>query len=770
VQPQQQPIPSSPHATKEELAGGSGSSIRALRQPVRPQRITALPPTDTGRHASRPPTQSHGHAAHTHAQSPMQPAADPSEPRPFLDALRDCNSWQAISQLWGARQQRLQQRRRDQQQEEASSSVNALAGTTSPATTSSTSPSSGSSSEEQLAPEALAAAVEKLARLVAPRTLGARAQSHLRTLLTQLTASAQPQLAEMPHALVPRVLGGLSALHYVAEPRWVRTAMQHAATSLASYGPGELALLISYAARATLLARAMAAPTSMFGASRAAVPMPAAGGNPWRRAAPRQPQPTAAPSSSTTAEQPKPVVVVTNAWLDHFMSAFERFLSAPPPPKAATAAAAQRAAAAHASPAASFDAADRGSASEALQQQQHARAQQQQQPDAKQPLRAQHMDAVLSALVTLKATPDPSWLYVFCRQLGSQLAAQSVPPQTLVSIAASLAALGYRLPDHLAGQFERQVGAALPTLAPRELESALRALSAFRHRPSDAWVGQLFRRLILASSHFNSSAVVALVAGASALGYSLEPHWIDALLLQARHALGALAPHEHVGLIDALSAQHYRPGSGFMEEYMEALSAHLPRLTFAQLAALLAGLAAVSYKPPPQWMRTCMLTVVAAAPGPGDVPDLMRLLAALKRMQYTPTGDILSGIEAHVDRIAINVEFRTTQQLRAALAALEYSPYARAEEGEGAAGEGDEEGGGELEGMVEALLGEGGTEAGAAMLEEVVEAAASEAAHAAAAAAGGRVGLDGGAVERDEEGGYEVGLMADAAAGLPAAA
>jgi hypothetical protein len=352
------------------------------------------------------------------------------------------------------------------------------------------------------------------------------------------------------------------------------------------------------------------------------------------------------------------------------MATFERHLAAPPPPPARS-----TGGSAASSPTASLD---HGDSAPHEHRQAAVRDSQRQQQQQAQALAPQHMDAVLSALVALRAAPDPSWLYVFCRQLGGQLAARPVPAPTLISIASSLAALNYRMPDHLSNHFERAVTAALPTLAPRDLLAALRALGALRARPSDAWIGALFRRLLLSSCHVSAPSVAALLATAAALGYQLQHDWVELLLMQARGALGGLSPHEHVGLIDALAAQRYRPGPGFMEEFMQPLGAHLPRLGFGQLAALLAGLAAAAYKPPPQWMRACMVAAVSAPAGADDAQQLLRMLGALKRMQYTPTGDILAGLESRVAAAAAGADHRATQQLRAALAALEYIPQTAA--------------------------------------------------------------------------------------------
>ncbi|GBF92447.1 hypothetical protein Rsub_04551 [Raphidocelis subcapitata] len=741
-QPQaQQPAPPPPPPAGARDDGGPvkrALSLQEFEEQRTPRWQRRRAPSDAESQQQRAggaATSSSGDASSSGAEAEPCPVPDA---RPFTDALTECGSWQAVSQLWTAQQQ---------QQAAALASAQARgcdggAAAAAPAA--------------DLSPEALVAAVERLASVTSPRSLGARARSQLNSLLGSLTAGAHAGLSAMPHALVPRTLVALSSLQFVPDPAWVRSVAQHAATSLASYGPGDLALLITYAARATALAAALAAPPGAV--SAAAAPQPAG----WQRrrqapaAPPARPQP-----QQQQQQQGRPVVVVTKAWLDHFMAAFERFLAAPP------AKGAPRGAGGGGSASASRDSFDGGDGSETQHQshqshQQHQaqhhhsqQAQHHHQQPQQQQLQPQHMDAVLSALVALRASPDPSWLYVFCRQLGGQIAARAVPPATLLSIASSLGALGYRMPDHIAGQFERQVAAALPTLAPRELQAALRALPALRHRPSEAWTRALFARLLPASAHLPASAVVAAVAAASAMGHDLGHGALDALLLQARHALSGLAPQEHVSLIDALSAQHYRPGPGFMEEFMESLGARLPSLTLPQLAALLAGLAAVAYKPRPEWMRACMLAVVGAPPAPGDAPELLRLLGALRRMQYTPTGDILSGLEAQIEALGPGLDFRATQQLRAALSALEYVPQTTAAAaaaaaaaapagadgaaGDAAAGDGAGDGAGEARAVlvspvVDALLADRG---GAAAVEAAVRAAAGDARLAAAEAGPG---------------------------------
>jgi len=165
------------------------------------------------------------------------------------------------------------------------------------------------------------------------------------------------------------------------------------------------------------------------------------------------------------------------------------------------------------------------------------------------------------------------------------------------------------------------------------------------------------------------------MVGAAAVGYNMDHAWIDLLLLQARHLLMTLAPHEHVGLKDALLHQHYRPSPGFMSEYMGSIQQRLPELSLEQITLLLVGLAQVRYKPAPQWMRNTMLQLLQRPTSGNDYQTVLRLRGALKKMKYTPSAYIMAGLEKQIDGMAMGLLLGQVQQLREGLAPLEYVPH-----------------------------------------------------------------------------------------------
>jgi hypothetical protein len=280
-------------------------------------------------------------------------------------------------------------------------------------------------------------------------------------------------------------------------------------------------------------------------------------------------------------------------------------------------------------------------------------------------------------LAALKVLPDKFWLYLFVRQLSAQLPA--CQPAGIVRMLSALAGMGYKLPEHVVSQIERQVGgAALTSLRPSDCVEVVRSVAALKHKPSEAWMKQLLAYVLKGSTHLSSSAVVTLMVCTAALGVELDPNWIDVLLLQARAALHMLSAPEHVGLIDALSQQHHRPGPVFMSVYMSQVQAHLPELSLGQQSVLIASLAAVGYKPAPAWMAAFMGQLVGQQVTSGDAAELLRLLAALRRMQYVPTSQAAQQVEALIDSIALTVPYPQLQQLRAALTDLQYKPYVAA--------------------------------------------------------------------------------------------
>lgn len=283
------------------------------------------------------------------------------------------------------------------------------------------------------------------------------------------------------------------------------------------------------------------------------------------------------------------------------------------------------------------------------------------------------MEAVITCLAALRVTPDRFWLYLFVRQMAAQLPA--CPPGSVVRMLSALARMGYRLPEHVISQIERQVGgAALAALRPQECAEVVRSVAALKQRPSEAWLQQLLAAAVKGSSHLSSSAAVSLVVACAGLGMQLDPSWIDLLLMQARAALHALSAPEHVGLIDALSQQQHRPGPVFMSLFMAQVQGHLPELTLGQQAVLVASLAAVGYKPAPAWMNAFMGQLAGQQVTAADAPELVRLLVALRRMQYVPTPSAGSQIEGLIDAMAVSLPYGQLQQLRAALAELQYKP------------------------------------------------------------------------------------------------
>ncbi|KAF6256708.1 hypothetical protein COO60DRAFT_1527855, partial [Scenedesmus sp. NREL 46B-D3] len=298
---------------------------------------------------------------------------------------------------------------------------------------------------------------------------------------------------------------------------------------------------------------------------------------------------------------------------------------------------------------------------------------------------AQHMEAVITCLAALRVTPDRFWLYLFVRQMTAQLPACS--PGSVVRMLSALARMGYRLPEHVISLIERQVGGpALAALRPQECVEVVRSVAALKQRPSEAWLQQLLAAAVKGSSHLSSSAAVSLVVACAGLGMQLDASWIDVLLMQARAALHVLSAPEHVGLIDALSQQQHRPGPVFMSLFMAQVQGHLPELTLGQQAVLVASLAAVGYKPAPAWMAAFMGQLAGQRATAADAPELLRLLVALRRMQYVPSPSVGSQVEALIDGMAVNVPYGQLQQLRGALAELQYQPAVAAAATGGARG------------------------------------------------------------------------------------
>jgi hypothetical protein len=289
------------------------------------------------------------------------------------------------------------------------------------------------------------------------------------------------------------------------------------------------------------------------------------------------------------------------------------------------------------------------------------------------PAAEQHMEAVITCLAALRVVPDRFWLYLFVRQMTAQLPA--CPPGSAVRMLSALARMGYRLPEHVISQIERQVGGpALAALRPQECVEVVRSVAALKQRPSEAWLQQLLAAAVRGSSHLSSSAAVSLVVACAGLGMQLDASWIDVLLMQARAALHVLSAPEHVGLIDALSQQQHRPGPVFMSLFMAQVQGHFPELTLGQQAVLVASLAAVGYKPAPAWMTAFMAQLAGQRVTAADVPELLRLLVALRRMQYTPSPSVGVQVEALIDSVAVSVPYGQLQQLRGALAELQYKP------------------------------------------------------------------------------------------------
>jgi hypothetical protein len=149
---------------------------------------------------------------------------------------------------------------------------------------------------------------------------------------------------------------------------------------------------------------------------------------------------------------------------------------------------------------------------------------------------------------------------------------------------------------------------------------------------------------------------------------------MDVLMLQARAALSAMTPHEHVSLIDALSQQQhqYRPGPVFMSVYLSQVANHLPDLTVSQQAALATGLATVGYKPGTTWMAAFMSQLLSQPVTGADGEDLLQLLRALRRMQYVPAPNMAQQLSGLIDSVQLSVPYNQLLLLREALDELQY--------------------------------------------------------------------------------------------------
>eukprot|EP00878_Enallax_costatus_P019227 GHUV01020281.1.p1 GENE.GHUV01020281.1~~GHUV01020281.1.p1 ORF type:complete len:626 (+),score=224.99 GHUV01020281.1:769-2646(+) len=486
---------------------------------------------------------------------------------------------------------------------------------------------------QQLTLSQVTASLEQLCHCTPVRSLDVQQRQQLDVTLDQLASAVLQHLPQLQHHQVGELLSMFQVLGHRPQAPWVRSILQHAGTELVHYTPAELALLLLTATQAVSRTTCAAAlPMLQFTRSSPSAgpvvtilpPQPAADSSAVPAAGPTSSVSDESSSDSNSARRAN--TVVTSAWLQLFMTTFERYIAC---------------------------------------------------RTAHPQLQPQHLEAVMSCLAALRVVPDKFWLYLFVRQLSAQLPA--CQPAGIVRMLSALAGMGYKLPEHVISQIERQVGgSALASLRPAECIEVVKSVATLKHKPSEAWMQQLLAYVLRGSTHLSASAVVTLMVCTAALGIDLNPSWIDVLLLQARAALHMLSAPEHVGLIDALSQQHHRPGPVFMSTYMSQVQAHLPELSLGQQSVLIASLAVVGYKPAPTWMAAFMGQLAGQKVAAADAGELLKLLAALRRMQYVPTSKAAEQLEGLIDGIAVGLPYQLLQQLRGALADLQYKPYVAA--------------------------------------------------------------------------------------------
>jgi len=480
--------------------------------------------------------------------------------------------------------------------------------------------------EQHLTLPQACAALQQLCRVAPVSTLTSRQQQQVQQCCAAAADSALQNLQQLGHTDLGQLLAMFQVLGFKPEGAWVRSVLQQAGTELVHYSPAELALLLLTATHASARCGVIPGPDA-----------PVVQLLPSRRV----PQPSsldAFTASSTTARQQQQLqeqqqqqqrranTVLTSAWLQHFLSTFQPYIAC---------------------------------------------------RSAHPQLSPGHMEAVITCLAALRVAPDRFWMYLFVRQMSAQLPTCS--PGSVVRMLGALATLGYRLPDHVLLQVERQIGtaAAMVQLRAEECVEVVRSVAVLRAqltKPSEAWLQQLLAAAVKGSRHLSASAVIGLLAGTAALGLQLDPSWMDVLMMQARAALSAMTPHEHVSLIDALSQQQhqYRPGPVFMSVYLSQVAAHLPELSISQQAVLATGLATVGYKPGSAWMAAFMMQLLAQPVTGADGEHLLQLLRALRRMQYVPAPNVAQQLSGLIDSIQLSVPYNQLLLLREALDELQY--------------------------------------------------------------------------------------------------
>lgn len=484
--------------------------------------------------------------------------------------------------------------------------------------------------EQQLTLPQASAMLQRLCSVTRVSTLTALQQQQLQECCNTAADTALRELSQLGHTEMGQTLAMFQVLGYKPEGAWVRSILQHAGTELVHYNPAELSLLLLTATQASARCGAIPGPdiTVMQLLSSKRVPQPnnildviaAASAN--RQQPPQQSQ----QQQQQAQQQRRANTVLTSAWLQHFLATFQPYIAC---------------------------------------------------RSAHPQLSPGHMEAVISCLAALRVAPDRFWMYLFVRQMSAQL--PSCSPGSVVRMLGGLATLGYRLPDHVLLQVERQIGTAAAMVQLRaedcvEVVRSVAVLRAQQTKPSDAWLQELLAAAVRGSRHLNASAVIGLLAATAALGLQLEPSWMDVLLLQARAVLSAMTPHEHVSLIDALSQQQhqYRPGPVFMSVYLAQVANHLPELTVSQQAALATGLATVGYKPGSAWMAAYMAQLLSQPVTGADGEDLLQVLRALRRMQYVPAPAMAQRLSGLIDSIQLSVPYNQLLLLREALDELQY--------------------------------------------------------------------------------------------------
>eukprot|EP00775_Hariotina_reticulata_P008328 gene8328-8513_t len=217
-------------------------------------------------------------------------------------------------------------------------------------------------------------------------------------------------------------------------------------------------------------------------------------------------------------------------------------------------------------------------------------------------------------LASARVHPGDPWLFSFCKAAQAKMFLAN--PAQLSMLVYCTARLGYRPPDAWIATWLETSQPQLPAFSAQNLANAAWGLSTWRFQAPDSWLSDFYSATSAVMPNLTPVGISQIQLALVTLGAGTPPpeQWVEQLVAVAEPVLEDMELLQLCNFGSALAHWNYSPPQETMAAFLTATQPQLVAATPTDLATLLWICNKLHYMPHQQWLELWLSAAGAALP------------------------------------------------------------------------------------------------------------------------------------------------------------